>query len=107
MKKFIITCVVILFLYSAYFDLKVGTLPTEAKNDMQVQVANSVPTEEVAFKEVQVQPGETVLSILEQIHHGSLPVSIEKAVAEFERLNQNTSAHSIQANETYRFPLFQ
>ncbi len=106
MKKFIITCLIILFFYSAYFDLKIGTLPTEAKNDIQVQVANSVPTEEAAFKEIQVQPGETVLTILERIHNGSLPVSIGDAVTEFERLNQNTSAHSIQANKTYRFPLF-
>ncbi|MGP4080856.1 hypothetical protein ACTWQL_13130 [Pseudalkalibacillus sp. R45] len=106
MKKFIITSLIILFFYSAYFDLKVGTLPTSAKNEIEVQVANSIPADEVAYKEIQVQPGETVLTILERIHNGSIPVSIEKAVSEFERLNPDTSAHSIHANKTYRFPFF-
>ncbi|MCF6137931.1 LysM peptidoglycan-binding domain-containing protein [Pseudalkalibacillus berkeleyi] len=106
MKKFSIAFLAFLLFYSVYFDLKIGTLP--AKNDaIPVNAAYSGEINVPAYKEVVVQPGDTMLTIMERVHNGSLPVSIDTAVKNFEELNPGTSAHAIKANQSYRFPLFQ
>lgn len=107
MKKFSIAFLVFLLLYSVYYDLKIGTLPSIKAETVPVQAAYSEQQAGQAYKEIQVQPGETMLTILEKLHNGSIPVSIEKAVKNFEELNEGISAHNIQADQTYRFPYYQ
>ncbi|WP_349407837.1 hypothetical protein [Pseudalkalibacillus sp. SCS-8] len=104
MKKFSIVLLFFLLLYSVYFDLKFGTLPSTKAEALPVQAAYSEEETQQAYKEIIVQPGETMLTILERLHNGNLPVSIEVAVADFERLNEGISAHNIKAAHTYRFP---
>ncbi len=110
MKKFSIAVLVFLLLYSVYFDLKIGTLPSAKAEPVPVQAAPSEQSPEQgiqAYREIRVQPGETMLTILEKLHNGSFPVSIEKAVTDFEALNDGISAHDIKADQTYRFPFYQ
>lgn len=110
MKKLSLAVLVFLLLYSVYFDLKIGTLPSAKAEPVPVQAASSeqpIEQEHQSFKEIQVQPGETMLTILEKLHNGSFPVSIEKAVKDFEQLNDGISAHDIKADQTYRFPFYQ
>ncbi|WP_257345973.1 hypothetical protein [Pseudalkalibacillus decolorationis] len=107
MKKLIIGTLLFLLVYSIYFDLKVGTLPTATTiKAIETPVAEARNKSLNPYKTVTVQPGETVLTILERIHTGNMPVSINKAVEDFEALNNSISAHAIQANESYRFPLY-
>jgi hypothetical protein len=106
MKKFGTVFILFLFLYCIYFDLKIGTLPQAKAEPPPAQAAYSEQPASQAYKEVQIQPGETMLTILERIHNGSIPVAIEQAVNDFEQLNDGVSAHSIKAGQTYRFPSY-
>ncbi|WLD92089.1 hypothetical protein [Alkalihalobacillus sp. AL-G] len=104
MKKLVIAIMFILLFYSIYFDLKVGTLPTASTIQAPVVEAKKEPKQ--PYKDITVSSGETVLTILERIHEGKLPVPIQTAVKDFEKLNVDTSAQAIQANRTYRFPIY-
>lgn len=107
MKKFSIGVFIFLLLYSIYFDLKVGTLPSSAKTIEKPFIEETSKQETTQpYQDIAVNPGETVLTIIERLHDGQLPVSIEKVVVDFETLNPDTSAHAIQANTTYHFPVY-
>lgn len=75
-----------------------------------ISFSNKAETELPPFEAVpvKVKPGDTVLSITEEIQTGSAYTVVVDIILEaFEALNPNTSPSDIQIHEIYYFPLFQ
>ncbi|MCD8503390.1 MAG: hypothetical protein LRY71_19205 [Bacillaceae bacterium] len=106
-KKLSIFLLFVLTVYSVYYDLTVGTLPTtSASTDGQLQSEVAVDVKK-AYKQVTVEAGYTVLSIVEQLHYPEkVEVSIQTIIKDFEELNPNVSAHQIHIGTSYFFPMY-
>ncbi|MCA1058042.1 hypothetical protein LCL96_03810 [Rossellomorea aquimaris] len=121
MKRMAIFFGIIILLYSVYYDLNEGTLrllykeATVATTQPQVN-ANpqqpSVPAEReetsssLPYVEMEIKPGDTVLSLVEDLLDGSIPVSIDQVISDFEELNEVSPA-KIQIGKTYKIPNYQ
>jgi hypothetical protein len=76
---------------------------SEGENgSLEVSAVNASP-----YIEKKIIQGETVLSIIEQLHKEQIPVSIEQIITDFERLNPKDKADSIKVGKTYKFPLYE
>ncbi|MFC7783265.1 MULTISPECIES: hypothetical protein [unclassified Rossellomorea] len=121
MKRMAIFFGIIILLYSVYYDLNKGTLrllyneATVATAQPQVNQTSSPaplesPSEEdpssISYVEMEVKPGDTVLSLVEDLLDGSMPVSIERVITDFEELNDVPPA-KIQIGKTYKIPNYQ
>ncbi|OIJ16115.1 hypothetical protein BKP35_03820 [Anaerobacillus arseniciselenatis] len=106
MKKLFITLLTIITIYSIYYDLNMGTLPqmTEAANYITEQHTGESKSKSEL---IEVQPGYTVLTIVEELHIGPVKASIQQIVSDFEQLNPGASASNIQVGKSYLFPLYQ
>ncbi|AST06765.1 LisM domain containing protein [Anoxybacillus flavithermus] len=100
MKKVFIFLVCIAICAIAYHDITKGTIHT-----IRAEKAFK-PTKELPYREVTVQRGDTLLSIIEREMNGKLPVSIDQLITDFQALNPHVNAHSLQAGKTYRIPLY-
>ncbi|MCR8847166.1 hypothetical protein NQ095_02000 [Rossellomorea sp. SC111] len=122
MKRMAIFFGIIILLYSVYYDLNKGTLRLLYK---EATVATSQPlvngnqrelSEEpvnrgedpssLSYVEMEVKPGDTVLSLVEDLLDGSIPVSIDQVITDFEELNDVPPA-KIQIGKTYKIPNYQ
>lgn len=106
MKKFaafIATCILI---YSVYYDLTVGVIPRGSAETAKLVDLNSIPVEQEPFTKIEIKPGDTVISIMEELQQGPLPVPISQIVSDFEDLNNGTKPEQIQIGKTYQFPLY-
>lgn len=115
MKKMIGLFVIVFISYIIYYDVTIGSLPvtTEAASDnfqtseeqkKKNDISNKQPT--IQFKIVEVQAGDTVLSIVEKLVSGPIPVSISNVVADFKKLNSGQAPEKIQIGKKYKFPLY-
>ncbi|MEK3890715.1 hypothetical protein [Bacillus sp. FSL K6-3431] len=104
MKNIAALMVGLIVIYSMYHDLTVGTLPANETADASTIEKNIIST--LPYTLVEMKRGETVLSILEQLSPGVLPVSIEQAVKDFTEYNNGVKPEQIQAGHTYKFPLY-
>lgn len=105
MKRVSVFLLGILTIYVIYIDLTAGTLP---KNESQkpgqtvatmANITNSAPS-----FEAEVEPGETLISIVENHIKKPLPVSIDELIEDFQSLNPGLSPEKIQIGSTYEFP---
>lgn len=103
MKGFLGFCLVVLVVYTIYYDLQFGTIPqiTRSANAATHHVAQH----KMPFQSVKVHPGDTVLSVVEHLN-GNESVGIKKIIRDFEKLNPGASANQIQIGTTYRFPIY-
>ncbi|WP_227934966.1 hypothetical protein [Alkalihalobacillus deserti] len=117
MKRMGTIFIILVILYSTYYDLTVGTLPnglTEAAEAITDEEATStnIAEEETTileldpFQEVTVEPGHTVLSIVEHLHEGTIKATIQEIVYDFQELNGGIRPEEIQIGETYLFPVY-
>ncbi|WP_088102480.1 hypothetical protein [Halalkalibacter urbisdiaboli] len=116
MKRAGLFLIILIILYSTYYDLTIGTLPNGLNNTAQAtkghdeteSIEDLKPTENTIepFQEVEVEPGYTVLSIVEHLHDGPLSASIPEIIYDFEQLNPGVKADAIQVGEIYLFPLY-
>jgi hypothetical protein len=105
MKKLLGFLFVVLTIYVIYIDLTVGTLPNAYSQKADVQTETVVkPTKDKTFFEEKVQPGETVISIVEHHIKKPIPVSITDLITDFVKLNPGQSAEKIRIGSTYKFP---
>ncbi len=93
MKKFLGFLILCLVLYTSYLDLTNGTYFFTSSNEQP-------------YQEIVVQQGETVLSVLEKIN-GTLPVPIDKAIQDFQKLNPHVDPMNIEADKSYKFPVYE
>jgi len=64
---------------------------------------NKIEDKQGSYYELTVKKGDTVLTITEK-YHGTLPISIEQLVKDFENLNPGVKAEEIQVGTSYLFP---
>ncbi|HEU5138773.1 MAG TPA: hypothetical protein VFT51_02290 [Bacillales bacterium] len=104
MKGFLGLCLAVLVVYTIYYDLEYGTLPHTSKA-ATVETHKQQDKPKIPSRKIKAKPGQTVLSIVEKLN-GSNPVSIQKVVHDFEKLNPDVEASQIQIGKTYRFPIY-
>jgi hypothetical protein len=102
MKRLFGAMITVLILYSIFYDLSSGTLPTKKQEELAVPVSNT--TSESTYFEVVVKPGDTVLSIFERNQKEPIPVSITNLISDFQKLNKGKRPEDIQIGKKYRFP---
>jgi hypothetical protein len=102
MKRLFIAIFTLLLLYSIYYDLTSGSLPTKETKNVAVPVTNMSNNDD--FFEATVKPGDTVLSIMEKHLKEPLPVSITKLITDFQALNKGKQPEEIQIGKRYKFP---
>ncbi|WP_017728342.1 hypothetical protein [Halalkalibacterium ligniniphilum] len=108
MKQLGFLVLFVIVVYSAYYDLTIGTLPSYEQLRAAAAVGPSTENSElgIVYQEVVVEPGFTVLSIVEHLHDGPIPATIQEISYDFKRLNNQLEPEEIQAGQTYRFPLY-
>lgn len=105
LKKIFALFIVALISYSIYYDLHAGTIPTNAKETTEKNVAIQPETTHVPYVTAKVHSGDTVLTIVKKISGGTAP-SIEKVIRDFSKLNGGIAPEDIQIGQTYRFPIY-
>ena len=105
MKKIVAYIVALIIVYSIYYDLTVGTLPSITVVSAELAVEHtSLPA--IPFTLIKVKTGDTVISIVENFQQGPLPVPIDQVVQDFQDLNQNLKPEQIQIGNQYKIPLY-
>jgi hypothetical protein len=105
MKKIFGFLLTVLVIYVIYFDLTVGTLPSNTAQQVDAKVETIIePKAGIPSFEAEVKPGETVISIVEHQINKTLPVSISELIEDFKKLNPGKSPEKIQIGSTYHFP---
>ncbi len=106
MKKLFGFLLAVLIIYVIYIDLTVGTLPTSLTQqvDAKIEVPKLQQQSDLPSFEAKVEPGETVISIVEHQLDKPLPVSITDLIQDFRKLNPGETPEKIQIGSTYHFP---
>jgi hypothetical protein len=105
MKKLFGFLLAVLIVYVIYFDLTVGTLPSSQTQQVDAKVATKITQKtDIPSFEAKVEPGETVISIVEHQMNKSLPVSITDLIEDFRKLNPGETPEKIRIGATYHFP---
>ncbi|MFN7251229.1 MAG: hypothetical protein ACK4M9_10625 [Anaerobacillus sp.] len=106
MKKLIIPILLLISVYSVYYDLSMGTLPTKTIAAAQINDSNPEPTVTISYELITVEAGYTVLSIVEELHNEPVNASIQQIIVDFETLNPGTKANNIQIGKAYLIPTY-
>ncbi|MGM0835751.1 MAG: hypothetical protein ACQEV7_06310 [Bacillota bacterium] len=114
MIRLFIAALICITIFSIYYDLSNGTIPTANEQQAtQVMTTPSLTEEPVTesetnaiYIEVEVKAGDTVLTVAERIANKPIPVSITKLVEDFQVLNEGMEPEKIQVGKTYKFPLY-
>ncbi|MCG1022367.1 hypothetical protein [Sutcliffiella horikoshii] len=116
MIRLFIAALILITIYSIYYDLSAGTIPepatpatavvppttaseTEAETSLQLSSENM-------YIEVEVKAGDTVLTIAERIANKPIPVSITQLVEDFAHMNEGITPEKIQIGKIYKFPVY-
>lgn len=102
LRRFSLITFIILVAASIFQDL--------SHSDETISFSNDEHSELPSFEAVpvKVRPGDTVLSITEEIQTApASSVSVENILTTFESLNPTTSSNEILVHEIYYFPQFQ
>ncbi|PEJ56937.1 MULTISPECIES: hypothetical protein [unclassified Bacillus (in: firmicutes)] len=92
--------------YIIFFDLNVGTIPTQhiatvAKASKSETKTSSLPK----YEKIQVKNGDTVLGIIEDLNPDfSQPIS--QITKDFTDLNDGLLPTKIQSGKSYKFPIY-
>ncbi|MDF2789681.1 MAG: hypothetical protein K0S80_2779 [Neobacillus sp.] len=105
MKRIFLFLFGLLTIYVIYIDLTEGTLPQDEtqKTEETVVTMTNIKSSANSF-EAEVEPGETLISIVENHIEKPLPVSIDELIEDFQNLNPGLSPEKIQIGSTYEFP---
>jgi hypothetical protein len=108
MKKIAAIITAFIVVYSIYYDLTVGTVPGFGKVTLaSSEIAEVQPLlNDNPYTLIETKPGDTVLSIVEKLHQGPLPVPIDTIIQDFQELNQNLKPEKIQIGKQYKIPLY-
>jgi len=109
MKKLITYGFISLISWTCFYDLTNGSLhflhiariqAAQVKQTTRPELKTIIP-----YKKITIEPGDTVLSILESIN-ASKKTNISKMIGDFQNLNPHTDPNTIKIGETYLFPLY-
>ncbi|MBO8156077.1 MAG: LysM peptidoglycan-binding domain-containing protein [Bacillaceae bacterium] len=111
-KKLLLGLMIVLFAKSLLYDLTAGVLQNRIEpiqpDSKQEQFDPRPQHEKISYKTVsyQVQSGDTVLSILEQLNPELNTISVDQLMADFKKLNPGVNPHQILQGKTYLFPVY-
>ncbi len=103
MKKLLTGILLLLIFHTTYYDLTTGTLPSPRVASEAAEVL-APQKESASYVVYQIHTGDTVLSLVEKAN-GSVPVSIETIVHDFETLNKIHPTR-IQIGKEYKIPTY-
>lgn len=101
MKKALGIVAMFIIAYAIYSDITTGTLIGKTSEEI-VETSLSIQ-----YLEVQVKPGDTLLSLIEQ--QGGYPdqVSIDQMIDDFISLNEGIKPNDMQPGKVYKIPIYQ
>jgi hypothetical protein len=102
-KRIILYIFIILLVASIYKDL---SLRNAGINHLHYKELQTTEDSQYSILKVRVDIGDTVISIVEDLHDGNLNVSAETIMNDFQHLNPNTHPNSMQPESYYYFPLY-
>ncbi|MFI8493357.1 hypothetical protein ACIGC1_10660 [Peribacillus butanolivorans] len=109
MKRLLLFISFCFIIFIIYFDLTTGTLPdshpstTSVKPSVPASKPASVPS--VAYNEITIKPGDTLLSIVEK-EIGASNQPIETIISDFQGLNEGLKPEQMQIGKTYKIPVY-
>ncbi|GIN10625.1 hypothetical protein J26TS2_04920 [Shouchella clausii] len=113
MKRILFGIVLIIVILGIHHDLTGGTFAEEKESrtpptPLTVQVEEDQGENEpsLPYQEVIIEPGQTVLSVVEHLHGHQVDRPIESIIADFRELNEQMEPNALQVGERYRFPLY-
>lgn len=113
MKRIGYPILLLIIILGIRHDLTGGTLTEDESAHLapppshnQEPVTNTATIDE-PHQEVIIEPGQTVLSIVERLHGGQVDISIDQILIDFKRLNIEVNPNALQIGKSYRFPLYQ
>lgn len=109
MKKVLALLIFLVTIYSVYYDLKLGTLPTNVSPTHTPLIeasSHEASTSTIPAETIVVEAGYTVLSIVEELHSSPINATIQQIVHDFETLNPGTDSSKIQIGKAYLFPVY-
>ncbi|MUV39624.1 hypothetical protein JNUCC1_03502 [Lentibacillus sp. JNUCC-1] len=97
-KRMLLYLCIWLFISSMYHDLSVDNQPTSNSTQEQSN-SNRI--------EVQVEAGDTVLTVVEHVNHGlHQSFDVNRILSDFKRLNPQADPYKLQPGHYYLFPLY-
>ncbi|UAL46173.1 hypothetical protein K7887_14735 [Sutcliffiella horikoshii] len=116
MIRLFIAALILVTIYSIYYDLSSGTIPEPAAPVAATVPATNTDTETESsalssptnnlYIEVEIKAGDTVLTVAEKIANKPIPVSITQLIEDFQNLNEGITPEKIQIGKTYKFPVY-
>jgi len=103
LKRISLYFIILLFIMSIYKDLTAGT---NAQIPPPVTQEDQVEDTEYSIKQIKIKSGDTVLSVIEQIHGGMEGLSIDQILTDFQTINPNADPYHLHPNTFYYFPLY-
>ncbi|GEN31088.1 hypothetical protein HNQ35_000709 [Cerasibacillus quisquiliarum] len=102
LKKSCLLLFFTLLLFSIYKDITIDKQP-----NLYTTNEKSPLTDFHVIKR-QMKTGETILSIVEEIHDGEMPQSldIKQIVIDFKMINPDTNPYDLKVGEFYLFPVY-
>jgi len=103
-KRLSIYLLLILLLVSIYKDLTIDT--SKIKSDSKI--TQFTDASELSGIRIRIDPGDTVLSIVEQINKENhiSKIDITQIITDFEKINPDVDPYELKPNNFYYFPLY-
>ena len=99
-KKVSLYTIIILLLLSLYNDFRKDSFPQD-RHDASIEA-----DEQVAH--IKFERGDTLLSISERLNGNHLSeISMEKMIADFEKMNPNADVRALEIGTYYYFPIYE
>ncbi len=99
MKRILVLMLIAICVYAIYFDFTIGTLPKAEEKEVDAMDSD------LKYAYVTVEPGDTVLSLIEEIGGFPSSMSIEEMINDFIDLN-GILPEQIQPGVTYKIPVY-
>lgn len=99
MNRVFVLMFIAICIYAIYFDFTIGTLPKAEEKEVDAMDSD------LKYAYVTVEPGDTVLSLIEEIGGFPSSVSIEEMINDFIDLN-GILPEQIQPGVTYKIPVY-
>ncbi|RFU64302.1 hypothetical protein D0469_19055 [Peribacillus saganii] len=110
MKRLALFLTIVFISYIIYVDVTKGTLPGAATETAATEEVNTRPSEagelaEIPFKKIKIQPGDTLLSLVEKNKNGS-SIDIQTIIKDFQLLNNGLKPEEMKSGSTYKVPSY-
>ncbi|MBB6448862.1 hypothetical protein HNR44_000811 [Geomicrobium halophilum] len=111
MKKWIWILAIATVGFAIYYDVSRGTLPmmdvsSEVTDDLQVEETNGSLAYDRTV-DIEIEPGQSLLTVVEELHETGTPVAIETIKEDFIHLNEGQPPEQLEHGQVYTFPLYE